>query len=81
MNTGELIARLKGRLKRIVRRIKQKTIKEQGAVLNPRAAVFNPSVMELSMETHSQNLSGHNDIYGNQGQTNIFKVNLPKLQL
>ena len=63
MNTGELIACLKGRLKQIVRRIEQKAIIKQRAVLNPQAAVFNPSVMELSLETHPQNLSGHNDTY------------------
>ena len=71
MNVDELIACVKGRLKQIVRRIEKKTIKEQEAFLNPQAAIFNPSAMELSMETHPQNLSGHNDIYGNQGQTNI----------
>ena len=32
------------------------------------------------METHSQNLSGH-EIYSSQGQVNTVRVNLPKLQL
>ena len=42
---------LKGRLKQILRKIEQKTVQEQGTMLNPQAIVFNPSTMILPLET------------------------------
>ena len=77
LNAGELVSRLKSRLKRIVRKIEQR----KQPILNPYATAFNPSIMELPLETHSQNLSSQNEVDRQlQGQSN-FKVNLPKLQL
>ena len=77
LNAGELISSLKSRLKRIVRKIEQR----QQPVLNPNAAAFNPSLVQLPVETHTQNLSSQNEAFGNQGQVGHLKVNLPKLQL
>ena len=77
LNAGELISSLKGRLKRIVRKLEQR----QQPVLNPNATAFNPSLVELPVETHTQNLSSQNETFGSQGQVGHLKVNLPKLQL
>ena len=49
LNAGELISSLKSRLKRIVRKIEQR----QQPVLNPNAAAFNPSLVQLPVETHT----------------------------
>ena len=77
LNAGELISSLKGKLKRIVRKIEQR----QQPVLNPNATAFNPSLVQLPVETHAQNLSSQNEAFDNQGQVGHLKVNLPKLQL
>ena len=38
-------------------------------------------MVQLPVETHTQNLSSQNEAFGNQGQVGHLKVNLPKLQL
>ena len=53
----------------------------QQPILNPNTAAFNPRVVHLPVDTHTQNLSSQNEAFGNQGQVGHHKVNLPKLQL
>ena len=66
---GEVIARLKGRLKRIKRRYEQKELHEQ------KERLHQPAFDSSLVNTHS-NLSSRS-----QNLTSVVKVNLPKIQL
>ena len=74
MNTGEITARFKGRLKHVKRKFE---LSQQKILLNP--SVLNTSLFD-QFNAHS-NLSSQGALDGSLGQCNSVKVNLPKMQL
>ena len=77
LKAGELISSLKARLKQIVRIIEQ----WQQPILNPNAAAFNLSLVELPVETLTQISEVKMKHLAVKVKLVTFKVNLPKLQL